>query len=84
MSDPSIGLFSSSKSKFRDLEQDFWLGETPGKSNPSLTRARKTLNTKTAKFLYIFYIPILAKVQDMKIAETEYIILMNTISKIQP
>ena len=35
--DPSIGLLSSSKSNFRDLGQDFWLGETPRKSNPSLT-----------------------------------------------
>ena len=37
LSEPSIGLFSSSKLKFRDLDQDFWLGESLGKSNPSLT-----------------------------------------------
>ena len=37
LSDPGIGFLSSSKSKFRDLNQDFWLGETPGKSNPNLT-----------------------------------------------
>ena len=37
LSEPSIGLFSSSKSKFRDLDQEIWLGETPGKLNPSLT-----------------------------------------------
>ena len=37
LSEPGIGLFSSSKSKFRDLDQEIWLGETPGKSNPSLT-----------------------------------------------
>ena len=36
-SDPSIGLFFSSKSKFRDLDQEIWLGETSGKSNSSLT-----------------------------------------------
>ena len=41
LSEPSIGLLSSSKSKFRDLGQDFWLGETPGKSNPSLTSGLK-------------------------------------------
>ena len=37
LSEPSIGLFSSSKSKFRDLDQDFWLGGTLRNSNPSLT-----------------------------------------------
>ena len=37
LSDTSIGFFSSSKPNFRDLDQDFWLGESPGKSNPSLT-----------------------------------------------
>ena len=37
LSDNSIGLFSSSKLKFRDLDQEIWLGETLGKSNPSLT-----------------------------------------------
>ena len=47
-------------------------------------RARKTLNTKTAKFWYIRYIPRLAKVQELKIAEAEYKILMYTVSKIQP
>ena len=30
LSEPSIGLISSSKSKFRDLGLDFWLGETSG------------------------------------------------------
>ena len=47
-------------------------------------RARKTLNTKTAKFWYIRYIPRLAKVQELKIAEAEDKILMYTVSKIQP
>jgi hypothetical protein len=37
LSETSIGLFSSSKPNFRDLDQEIWLGETPGKSNPSLT-----------------------------------------------
>ena len=37
LSETSIGFLSSSKLNFRDLDQDFWLGETPGKSNPSLT-----------------------------------------------
>ena len=36
-SDPSIVFLSSSKSNFRGLDQYFWLGETLGKSNPSLT-----------------------------------------------
>ena len=47
-------------------------------------RARKTLNTKTAKFWYIRYILILAMVQEMKIANTEDKILMYTVSKLQP
>ena len=37
LSEHAIGFISSTKSNFRDLDQDFWLGETPGKSNPSLT-----------------------------------------------
>ena len=37
LSEPDIGFISSSKSNFRDLGRDFWLGETLGKSNPSLT-----------------------------------------------
>ena len=40
-SDPSIGFISSSKSNSRDLDQVFWLGETPGKSKPSLTPGLK-------------------------------------------
>ena len=35
-------------------------------------------------FWYIRYIPILEKVQDLKIAETEDKILMYIVSKIQP
>ena len=85
MSEPSIGLFSSSKSKFRDLDQEIWLGETPEKSNPSLTSIwKKTLNTKTAKFLYIRYILRLAKAQELKIAEAEDKILIYTVSTIIP
>ena len=41
LSEPDIGFLSSSKSKFRDLGQDFWLGETLGKSNHSLTPSWK-------------------------------------------
>ena len=37
LSETSIGFLSSSKPKFRDLDQEIWLGETLGKSNPSLT-----------------------------------------------
>jgi len=36
----------SSKSKFRDQDQKFWLGKTVGKSNPNLTPDQ---NTNTAK-----------------------------------
>ena len=46
-------------------------------------RARKTLNTKTDMFWYIRYIPILEKVQDLKIADAEDNILMYILSKIQ-
>ena len=41
LSEPDIGLISSSKYNFRDLGQYFWLGETLGKSNPSLTSGIK-------------------------------------------
>ena len=51
MSEPSIGLLSSSKSKFRDLGQDFWLDETLGKSNPSLTLGLK--NPKILKLIVL-------------------------------
>ena len=51
MSEPSIGLLSSSKSKFRDLGRDFWLGETPRKSNPSLTLGLK--NPKILKLIVL-------------------------------
>ena len=85
MSELGIGFLSSSKSKFRDLDQDFWLGETPGKSNLSLTPSwKKTLNTKTYKFWYIRYVSGLVKAQELKIAEVEDKTLMYTVSKIQP
>ena len=79
LSETYIGLFSSSKPNFRDLDQEIWLGKSLGKSNPSLTLARETLNTETAKFWYSRYIPILAKVQKLKIAGAEETILMNTV-----
>ena len=41
LSETNIGIFSSSKLKFRDLDQEIWLGETPGTSNPSLTPSWK-------------------------------------------
>ena len=47
-------------------------------------QARKTLNTQTAKFLYIHYIPILAKDQEQKNLGAKYEILMHIVSKIQP
>ena len=47
-----------------------------------LPRARKTLNTKTAKFWYIRYIPRLEKAQDLKIAEAKAKILMYSVSNI--
>ena len=46
--------------------------------------ARKTLNTKTAKFWYIHYILRLENAQVFKIADTEYKILIYSVSKIQP
>ena len=49
LSEPSIGFLSSSKLKFKDPDQDFWLGETPGKSNPSLTLGWK--NPKILKLI---------------------------------
>ena len=48
-SEPSVGFLSSSKSKFRDPGLDFWLGETPGKSNPILTPGWK--NPKILKMI---------------------------------
>ena len=84
MSEPRIGFISLSKSNFRDLDQDFWLGETPGKSNPSLTRARKTLNTKNDKFWYILYIVGLEKAQEMKLSQAKYQIFISILSKIHP
>ena len=44
-SEPIIGLLSS-KSKFRDQDGSFWLGRTPGKSNPNLTPDQKISTTK--------------------------------------
>ena len=65
LSEPGIGFLFSSKTKFGDLGRHFWLGETLGKSNPSLTRAGKTLNTITDKFWYIRYILGLEKAQEL-------------------
>ena len=49
LSEPIIGLLSSSKSKFRDLGRDFWLDTTQRKSNPSLTLGLK--NPKILKLI---------------------------------
>ena len=35
LSETSTGLLSSSKPNFRDMDQEIWLGETLGNSNPS-------------------------------------------------
>ena len=53
LSEPCIGLLSSSKLKFRDLGRDFWLGETPRKSNPSLTSGLK--NPKILKLVVLVH-----------------------------
>ena len=82
LSEPCIGFLSSSKSKFRDLDQDF--GWVKLRETLVWPRARKTLNTKTATFWYIRYIPRLAKFQELKFAEAEDKILLYTVSKIQP
>ena len=34
LSEPKLGLISSSKLKFRDQDQSFWLDRTLGNSNP--------------------------------------------------
>ena len=51
MSEPGIGFLSSSKSNFRDMGLDFWLAETLGKSNPSLTPSLK--NPKILKLIVL-------------------------------
>ena len=53
LSEPNIGLVSSLKSKFRDQGQDFWLGKTPGKSNPNLTPGLK--NPKILKLVVLVH-----------------------------
>ena len=53
LSDPSIVFLSSSKPKFRDLDQEIWLSETMGKSNPSLTSGLK--NPKILKQIVLVH-----------------------------
>ena len=53
LSDPDIGFLSSSKLKFRYQVQIFWLSETPGKSNPSLTAGLK--NPKILKLVVLVH-----------------------------
>ena len=47
-------------------------------------QARKTLNTKTATFWYIRYIPRLQKDKELKIVEEKYKIIIYNFSKITP
>ena len=54
LSEPSIGFLSSSKYKFRDWGRDFWLGETLGKPNPSLTPGLK--NPKILKLVVLVHL----------------------------
>ena len=42
LSEPKLGFLSSSKSKFRDKNQGFWLAITPRKSNPNFSWNQKT------------------------------------------
>ena len=42
LSEPRLGLISSSKSKFRDQDQSFWSGRNLGKSNPNFPLNQKT------------------------------------------
>ena len=53
LSETSIGLFSSSKPKFRYVDQEIWLGETLGKSNTSLTPSWK--NPKILKMVVLVH-----------------------------
>ena len=82
MSEPIIGFLSTSKSNFRD--QGLIFGWVKLRESQTLvwSGAGKTLNTKTPKFWYILYIPTLAKVQELKIAEAEDKILVYIVSKI--
>ena len=51
LSEPRIGFLSSSKSNFRDLGRDFWLGKTVGNSSPNLTPGQK--NPKILKLVVL-------------------------------
>ena len=46
LSNPNSRFISSSKSKFRDQYQSFWLGITLGKSKPNLLLNQKTNSTE--------------------------------------
>ena len=47
LSEPKPRLISSSKLKFRDQDQSFWLGRTPGKPNPNILMNQKTSSAET-------------------------------------
>ena len=53
LSEPNIVFLSSSKSKFRDQGLNFWLGKTPGNSNPNLTPDLK--NPKILKLVFLVH-----------------------------
>ena len=55
LSEPSIGFLSSSKSKFRDQGQKFWLDKTAEKSNPNLTPDLK--NPKILTLIVLVLLP---------------------------
>ena len=46
LSEPRLGLLSSSKSKFRDKNRGFWLSRTTRNSNPNFPWNQKTSTTE--------------------------------------
>ena len=84
LSETSILFFSSSKLKFRDLDQEIWWVKLWESQTLVWPLARKTLSIKTTKFWYIRYILRLAKDQGIKIVGAENQILLYTMSKFQP
>ena len=84
LSETSIGFFSH-----QNLSLETWIkkfGWVKLQESQTLVwpQARKSLNTKTAKFCYIRYILRLEKDQELKILGAEAKILMKTVSKIHP
>ena len=79
MSETSIGFLSLSKLNFKYLDQEIWLGETPGKSNPSLT-----LGLKNPKILKLIILVDSLYVEIGEGLGVEYTFLMYTVSKFHP